>query len=258
MNFWDLVHNFFDRKPEFPHLEAYLEHEQARSADPKRDVATTISFFGLFVSGFAAIGVWMQTRSYLLSSLVVLVGAALALGAYGRYLAQTSHDERELGKTKRAAREVVHELNRWKRMRRLRKKLGLAMGELLDHGARYWMQTKRTFELDIWTSFRAGGNWSELRTKAMQAMDWAMARLLLLSKETPEEDKEFLSPTFETVRQIVEGMREMAKEAARLTDKLSIEKGGSVEQSIVDIRQVLGEMHRLEDAEQELEVHNQA
>ncbi|MEM2786388.1 MAG: hypothetical protein QW652_06980, partial [Candidatus Nitrosotenuis sp.] len=85
----------------------------------------------------------------------------------------------------------------------------------------------------------------------------AMARLLLLCKENPEEDKEFLSPTFETARQIVEGMREMAKEAARLTDRLSIEKGGSVEQSIADIRQVLEEMHRLEDAEKELELHNQ-
>lgn len=241
-------------EPEFENLEKYLAMEAARSADPSRDAAIAIALSGAAIAGLGGLAIGWLLRQPFIGGLVVFSGIVFAFSWLYQYTVRTSDEERELGKTKRTARAFVYELWHWKHRRMLKKKLGLATGELLDVAAQFYLRTSGTLNSDVWRSETLQQHWRAFRDRAIASMEAAMARLLLIAKDCIAAGTDFLAPGFESARDLTEQMREMAKESERLTDKLRIEgPGGSLAAPAEDLRQALAEAKRLEAAEEELE-----
>lgn len=240
-------------EPEYPYLEKYIALEIQRSADPRRDAAVAVGLSGAAVLALLASAARWVIPAPMISWVFVAAAIAFPLGWLARYNAATSDDEKQSGKTKRAAREFVYELHQWKHRRMLRKKLGAAMGEVLDVAAQYWLRANNALQSEAWKAHQSGETWSNFRVKALNSADVAMAKLLLLARESAAAPTDFLYPNFGAARSIAEEMRALAKETERLADKLRLQAQDGLEAGPADaLRNAIAEARALHAAQEEL------
>lgn len=228
--------------------------EITRSVDPRRDAVLALSASAIALAAPAAILLALLARQPLAGMVLFLVAAAFALARILRFQATRTEEERSLSRARRDARAMLLQLYAWKQHGRLKRMLGAGVGELLDQGGRYWMECRAALGSDVWNSAGAGAPWAGVRERAVKAMDAAMARLLVLAGSANCAESDFLSPGYDSCHKMVEEMRRMAREARRLTDKLVVRTASEFADSPVsELQEALGEMRRLEAAEDELD-----
>ena len=251
-NFGTWLRGLLSGEPEFENLEKYIELETRRSVDPGAESAMAVALSAITLGGLGAVAVFFATESRFLALLVGLTGIVFSIAWLIQHSTSVSPDDRAAAQVRRKARGFLWELRRWKHRRMLRIKLGGGIGELLDTAARYWLRAQAALTADNWAIQTAGTQWMGVKEKATSAMDTGMAKLLLLAQDAQSVDNSFLSPSFEGARQIVENMRELAKESEKLADRLRIE-AADPSAPADELRSTLAEIRNLTEAEEELQ-----
>jgi hypothetical protein len=123
---------------------------------------------------------------------------------------------------------------------------------MLNSAAAYWLRANVALGADSWNLLSPDSHWTSIRERAINAMDSGMARALLLAKEAQIAGTEFYSPQVESMKPVIEQMRELAKESERLSDRMAVEALDSP-QPTEQLREALADIKRLETAERELE-----
>lgn len=250
MNWLEWIGGWLNREAEFPFLERYIEEEVRRphvsdGAAFWGWVAAGISFFAgvTFAFGEAAIGVPL-----ILLSPLVGVGASVAVA----HLAQQRTDplQRELDKKRKSLKGFVQQLRSWKNMRMLRFKLQGGLGDILEVGARCWLQTR--YGLDEILSGPRDNPVFDTATRVMRAMDAGMTKLIDVAFDSVQTGL-FLTPAFDAARGVAEHMVALAREADRISAKHQTEEERKSLSATDELRAALAECRSLDEAHRELE-----
>ena len=255
-NFGTWLNGLLSGEPEYENLEKYIELETRRSVDPGAESAIAVALSAITLGGLGAVAVFFATESRVLALLVGLTGLVFSIAWLIQHSASATPDDKAVLQIRRRARGFLWELRRWKHRRMLRIKLGGGIGELLDSAGRYWLRSQAALSADTWAIQTAGTQWVGVKEKATSAMDTGMAKLLLLAQDAQSVDTSFLSPSFEGARQIVENMRELAKESEKLADRLRIEAVDPLAPAD-ELRSTLAEIRNLTEAELELQQYSE-
>lgn len=241
----------FFREPALPYFYAYLDAQMLRMQDARRLAATLgASFVGIF-GICASMLAWLVANSRL--SLVFGVLTVLGMVAFGIWYAGGRKREMdELSELELHARPLLRHINDLKIRRQLGRQLSGGIGELLDQAAKHWIECRQTLDSAVWLTAGSDSVWMATRQKALAAMDASMLRLILATQQHNVAGVEFLSPSLDAAIALVEEMREMARTAKRMTDKL-LQQGDSTSGAGNEIQDALAEMRRLEAAQDEIQ-----
>lgn len=241
-------------KPEFPHLEKYLEAQSKRIPDAgAATVGMACGFSSMFGALFQVV-FGLKTGDWGVASLIWIPVVLIQAGVLIWYFKYRPRGIREETRLKMKAQNVVYRLNNLRNQRRLKAEMGQGVCELLDAGARYYLEAKQAFDSQFWAKGGPETVYSAARERALSAMDLAMARLLLTCSEAAVAGVDFLSPTLHPAETLVGEMREMARESVRLAGQIS---AGSHATSAIsgtsELRDALADLRRVADAHEEVE-----
>lgn len=250
MNWLEWIGGWLNREAEFPFLERYIEEEVRRphASDGAATwgwIAAGISFFSGVTLAFAEVAVGVPL---VFLSPLVGVGATLAVSS----LAQQRSDplQRELDKKRKSLRGFVQQLRSWKNMRMLRFKLQGGLGDILEVGARCWLQTRYGLE-EILNGPRDNPIF-DTSSRVMRAMDAGMMKLIDVAYDSVQSGL-FLSPSFEASRGVAEHMVALAREADRIAAKHQNEEERKSLSATDELRAALAECRSLDEAHRELD-----
>jgi hypothetical protein len=243
-----LIERIFRISPEWPYFSAYLEVAEKEQKYPYRPAPIALATFGaIAIAG----GIVLAALSAPLVFGIFAFVAGTGLGAVGAAgIAADGAKHRQRPQEEIDAEKVRIELADWDRRRRLGSKLGAGVGELLNQGARHWIECQQAFESYTWSGFSEDSVWAQTRARSLEAMDVAMRRLLIAVNSANVAGAEFMSPYLDPAMRLVGEMREMANHAMRLTDKLAAEGVGAPLAG--EIREAMAELSRLDEAQDEL------
>ena len=256
MNWLEWIGGWLNREAEFPFLERYIE-EEVRRADPRSTasvvgwVAGTISFFAAI--SFMGAGLWIGPPLFFLSPVVGVLSAAVV-----NRIAHNNTDpvQRELDKKRRSLRGFVQQLRSWKNMRMLRFKLQGGLGEILEVGARCWLQTRYGLE-EVINGPRDNPIY-DTSSRVMRAMDAGMTKLIDVACDSVQSGL-FLSPSFEAARGVAEHMVALGREADRIAAKHQTETDRKSVSATDELRAALAECRSLDEAHRELDrIHQES
>lgn len=250
MNWLEWIGGWLNREAEFPFLERYIE-EEVRRPHPSDGasmwgwMAAGIAFFSgvTFAFAEAAIGVPL-----ILFSPLIGVGAAFAVSNMAN--SRTDPVQRELDKKRKSLRGFVQQLRSWKNMRMLRFKLQGGLGDILEVGARCWLQTRYGLE-EILNGPRDNPVF-DTSTRVMRAMDAGMTKLIDVANDSVQSGL-FLTPAFDAARGVAEHMVALAREADRISAKHQTEEERKSVSATDELRAALAECRSLDEAHQELD-----
>jgi hypothetical protein len=256
MNWLDWVGGWLNREAEFPFLERYLE-EEVKRPDSREGaaifgwIAAGVAFFSGIT--FAVADVWIGPMLILFSP---LIGFAAARLMHARAQMRVDPVQRELDNKRRSLRGFVHQLRKWKNMRMLRFKLQGGLGEILEVGARCWLQTRYGLE-DILNGPRDNPIY-DTATRVMRAMDAGMTKLVDVACDSVQNGL-FLSPSYDAARGVAEHMVALAREADRISAKHLSEEERKSLSATDELRAALAECRGLDEAHQELDrIHQES
>ncbi|MDQ2986423.1 MAG: hypothetical protein M3R13_06840 [Armatimonadota bacterium] len=253
MNWLDWIGGWLNREAEFPFLERYIEEEVRRSTD------VGIGVGGFMLSMAALLACWMLGAISNWSVPIILGPIAAAATAFGlhRMTQNRVHPaQRELDKTRKSLRGFMHQLRSWKNMRMLRFKLQGGLGEIMEVGARCWLQTRYGLD-DVLNGHREDPLYDTC-AKVMRAMDVGMTKLVGVAKDSSESGL-FLHPAYEAGRTVAEHMVALSREAEKLAVKHQTAEDRSTISATDELRAALDECRGLDEAHQELDrIHQEA
>lgn len=256
MNWLDWVSGWLNREAEFPFLERYLEEEVKRL-----QTSDNPAIFGWITAGvafftgipFTLAGYWFGVPLILASP---LIGYAAKVLMEARLSGRTDPVQRELDKKRRSLRGFVHQLRKWKNMRMLRFKLQGGLGEILEVGARCWLQTRYGLE-DILDGPRDNPSY-DIAARVMRAMDTGMTKLVDVASDSVQNGI-FLTPAYEAARTVAEHMVALGREADRISAKFQSEEEQKTLSATDELRATLAECRSLDEAHQELDrIHQES
>jgi hypothetical protein len=252
MNWLDWVGGWLNREAEFPFLERYLEEEVKRPD-------TVGGGKGILLGLAAAIACFMLaaiTGSAFLAYMAPVAAAGIAIGMYMRTQRLIDPVQRELDNKRRSLRGFVHQLRKWKNMRMLRFKLQGGLGEILEVGARCWLQTRYGLE-DVLSGPRDNPIY-DTATRVMRAMDAGMTKLVDVACDSVQNGL-FLTPSYDAARGVAEHMVALGREADRISAKHQSEADRKWLSATDELRAALAECRGLDEAQQELErIHQES
>jgi hypothetical protein len=250
MNWLEWIGGWLNREAEFPFLERYIE-EEVRRPHPSDGasmwgwIAAGIAFFSgvTFAFADAAIGVPL-----ILFSPIIGFGAAFAVSNMAN--SRTDPVQRELDKKRKSLRGFVQQLRSWKNMRMLRFKLQGGLGDILEVGARCWLQTR--YGLDEILGGPRDNPIFDTSTRVMRAMDAGMTKLIDVACDSVQTGL-FLTPAFDAARGVAEHMVALAREADRISAKHQTDEERKSLSATDELRAALAECRGLDEAHQELD-----
>src|SRR5687768_4506082 len=250
MNWLEWIGGWLNREAEFPFLERYIEEEVRRphASDGAATwgwMAAGVAFFAGVTFAFAEVAVGVPL---VFLSPLVGVGASIAVNN----LASRKADplQRELDKKRKSLRGFVQQLRTWKNMRMLRFKLQGGLGDILEVGARCWLQTRYGLE-EILNGPRDISVF-DTSTRVMRAMDAGMTKLIDVACDSVQSGL-FLTPAFDAARGVAEHMVALAREADRISAKHQTEEERKSLSATDELRAALAECRGLDEAHQELD-----
>jgi hypothetical protein len=246
------IERIFYREPAIPYFYAYLETQMLRMQDTRAIAATLGATFTAVVGLGAAFFALALAKTWHLPMLLLGLTAAGIAGFATWYSGGKKRERNELTDLETSARPLLKQLYDFKVQRKLDRYLAGGVGELLNQGAKYWIECRQSLDSAVWLGAGSDSVWISTRQKALLAMDSAMLRLVLATQHNRVAGADFLSPTLDPAIGLVEEMREMARTARRMTDKL-IHHGGIESGSATEIQDALLEMRRLEQAQDEVQ-----
>ena len=256
MNWLEWIGGWLNREAEFPFLERYIEEEVRRPhvADGAATwgwIAAGVSFFSGVTFAFAEVAIGVP-----LIFLSPLIGFASTLAITVMVNQRTDPVQRELDKKRASLRKFVQQLRSWKNMRMLRFKLQGGLGEILEVGARCWLQTR--YGLDEILNGPRDNPIFDTATRVMRAMDAGMTKLVDVACDSVESGL-FLSPSFEAARGVAEHMVALAREADLISAKHRTEEEQKSLSATDELRAALAECRSLDEAHRELDrIHQEA
>lgn len=247
----ELFERIFFREPALPYFFVYLDTQMLKMQDSRGLAATLgatfVGIFGLCASVLAA----LVGNSRL--SLVLGVFTVIGVLAFGlRYASGKKREMDALSELELHARPLLRHLHDLKARRRLHNYLAGGVGELLDQGARHWIECRQALDSAVWVTAGSDSVWMATRHKALAAMDASMLRLILATQQFNVAGTEFLSASLDPAIALVEEMREMSRTAKRMTEKL-MQHGGTTAYVGSEIQDALAEMKRLEAVQDEIQ-----
>lgn len=249
----ELLDRIFRREPKFPYLEAFLETKEMSMREPGvAPLSAAIAFFSLIGWGGFALSLVFGGPEALTWGLLAGMGAGIA-GALGLFFANRKARRRAMPDIVRESEPAVATLLQLKRSRRLDRNLGPGAGELLNQGARYWVETQQVLNGGVWTRVEPDSVWAGARLRALAAIESAMLRLVLVVVQGSALSSEFLAPALDPGVALANEMREMCNQVKQLSDKLNIETPlHAVDPAANELRQTLSELKQLEEAQEEV------
>jgi hypothetical protein len=250
MNWLDWIGGWLNREAEFPFLERYIEEEVRRphTSDGAATwgwIAAGVSFFAGVTFAFAEVAVGVP-----LIFLSPLVGVAASIAVNHLANSRTDPLQRELDKKRKSLRGFVQQLRSWKNMRMLRFKLQGGLGDILEVGARCWLQTR--YGLDEILNGPRDSSVFDTSTRVMRAMDAGMTKLIDVACDSVQTGL-FLTPAFDAARGVAEHMVALAREADRISAKHQTEEERKSLSATDELRAALAECRSLDEAHQELD-----
>lgn len=250
------IRAFFERifykEPALPYFYAYLEMQMMRMQDTRGVAAGLGATFTGIVGGIASILALAVTRTWQVPGLLLLLTGIGIAGFVSWYASGKKRDRDELTDLEVHARPLLKQLYDLKVRRQLHRVFGGGVGELLNQGAKYWLECRQALDAAIWVTAGSDSVWMSTRQKALKAMDSAMLRLILATQNTRVAGIDFLSPALDPAVTLVEEMKEMARTVQRMTEKL-IHQGNADTGVASEIHDALAEMKRLEQAQDEVQ-----
>ncbi|MEO7453367.1 MAG: hypothetical protein ABIV13_01235 [Fimbriimonadales bacterium] len=250
MNWLDWIGGWLNREAEFPFLERYIE-EEVRRPHPSDGasmwgwISAGIAFFSGVTFAFADVAVGVPL---ILLSPLIGVGAAFTVSNMAQK--RTDPLQRELDKKRKSLRGFVQQLRTWKNMRMLRFKLQGGLGDILEVGARCWLQTR--YGLDEVLSGPRDNPVFDTSTRVMRAMDAGMTKLIDVACDSVQTGL-FLTPSFDAARGVAEHMVALAREADRISAKHQTEEERKSLSATDELRAALAECRGLDEAHRELD-----
>ncbi len=249
----ELLDRIFRRQPKFPHLEAFLEAKEIAYREP--GIAPLSAAIGLFSAlgwGGFAVSLVLGGPAWLTFGCIAGMGIGIAT-ALGLFFAHRNARKNAMPDIVRESEPAMATLFQMKRNRRLERGMGPGVGELLDQGARHWVEVQQVLNMGVWTQVDAESVWAGARLRALSAVDAAMLRLVSMVVRGSMLSSEFLAPALDPAVQLVNEMREMSNQVKLLSDKLNIESPlHAVDPAANELRQTLGELKQLEKAQEEV------
>lgn len=247
MNWLDWIGGWLNREAEFPFLERYIEEELRRATD------IGLGAVGLLIS-FGVLGAFWMAGAFLESSGLMYAGpvAAIATGLVLLHQArQNVHPtQRELDKKRKSLRSFVHQLQSWRKMRMLRFKLPGGLGEILDVGARCWLQAR--YGLEPILNGPTRDPIYDTSVRVMRAMDAGMTKLLDVACDTAMSGM-LLTPMYDGSRGVAEHMVALSREVDKISAKYETDREQQSVSATDELRAALAECRGLEEAHEELD-----
>jgi hypothetical protein len=245
---------FGKREPEFPYFEKYLEIEVRRSPYVGSQTVGAVCGISSLVAAAFQIGFGALTGNWGVASLIWIPAGIVQIGSLVWYLLAMNRSSNERVRLRIRAHRSVRKLLTYAHARRLRAQLGTGIGELLDAGAKSWLEIRQTFESQSWSA-PSDSVYSIAKDKTLSAMDVAMARLVLLCSDMAVAGVDFVSPAMQPAEQLVMEMRQMAMEASKLVSKLRANSASLVgaEFGASELRDAAADLQRLSSALDEVE-----
>ena len=249
----ELLDRIFRREPKFPYLEAFLETREMSMREPGiAPLSAAIALFSVVGWGGFVGSLVLGGPAWLTFGCLVGMGVGIA-GALGFFFANRKARRNALPEIVRESEPAVATLLQLKRGRRLDRSLGPGAGELLNQGARYWVETQQVLNGGVWTRVQPDSVWAGARLRALSAIESAMLRLVLVVVQGSALSSEFLAPALEPGIRLADEMREMCNQVKQLSDKLNIETPlHAVDPAANELRQTLSELKQLEQAQEEV------
>ncbi|MFN8140518.1 MAG: hypothetical protein U0R49_12050 [Fimbriimonadales bacterium] len=245
---------FGKREPEFPYLEKYLEIERVRLPDGGSQTVGMVCGVSSICAALIQVLIGVITKNWGMASLVWVPAILTQLGAIVWLFAIRPKTSKEDTRVRIKAHQLTGQLWQYRNQRQLKARLGQGIGELLDSGARYCLEARQAFDEKLWGSGGPETALSTSRERTLNAVDLAMARLLITCTEAAVAGVDFLSPALHPAEKMVSEMREISKTAQALALKIGSESSvTSSEAGTSELRDALADLQRLSDAHEEVE-----
>lgn len=256
--------------PDFPHLREYLSYVCSLRLQMKRnpyaEAAGIVGIFLLLGSVVALLlGRWIE-----FAVIGLVVGFATLLGP-SRRKPLTEEQQTFLD-----IQGIASRLMAMMQKNRLHRDFDSASLTVLEEASRYWSQVRRAFGTGFWQSDMLPLQYGEARDRAIVAADEAMFDLLRLYRSHVPEQVENRaafdyvdealtsigiskpqtkapSPAVWPAKSVAEKLRELAKEAERVSQKVTLDLPGETHQEPThSLDLALGELRGIHQAEDEL------
>jgi hypothetical protein len=260
-----------------PYLAGYVERASRKPIRLMEDIMLGLLALVAGVAALALAVYWMLQSMWLAAGSMIIGYPVLVSfvqwGVTRLRGPKTARDRRDVELQKAASG-----LKPYMRGRRLSKSLGQATARLLEESARNWTRARTALNDPFWNHENLPGHWRTLRVHALEAVDDAMADLVLITQPymkpvnpktdwqdvvgnvvgglfgVPEQpDNEPLPPVFGAAREISDKLKLLASQVEQATQQVIMDRPS--EESIpsaTSLDACLGELKSIQQAEGEL------
>lgn len=241
---------------EYPHLVGFFAVVKKRNSS-KREIAQYLVPSLIFVvSGALAFLFGMRLALQMFAVYLFTgfgIGAIAAVMAYFGIRSTLTEEEKNQIELRKKATALEEKLNGWKNRLGIEKAVSKPTLGMLNEGAKSWLEVYEVFHSPVWMSQEPIESWKIARDKALVAMDLSMLNLISMSESADARMSDPSTVAHAESVQILSGMRQMAEEAVRLTQKMKKRLQVDEPTSENQLRKALENMKRLENAEDELD-----
>lgn len=243
---------WFTGEPEFPYLEAYLDTQAQTAWAPRGAIIGAVagSAFGV-AGGLVGVLAGALKVPVLIALSPLVAAAAVTAFVIWRVHRKATPDERALAELRSRTQTVLWRLQHARWSGSLRASLGEEAGTVLNDGAKRWLELRQTLDEATWKGAADDSAAGRARTRALAAMDVAMARLLMAATVQTPGFSLAPAPSLDRARELVAEMEEMVEEVARTTARLS-NRTASPTDATDRLREALAEMRGLAEAYDEV------
>ncbi len=243
---------WFTGEPELPYLEAYLVTQAHGVWAPKGAIIGAVagSAFGV-AGGLVGVLAGALEAPALLAMLPLVAAAAVTGFVIWRVNRKATPDERVMADLRNRTQSLLWRLQQARWSGTLRASLGEEAGAVLDEGAKRWLELRQTLEEATWKGAPDDSPAGHARTRALAAMDVAMARLLIAATVQTSGFSLAPAPNLDRARELVAEMGEMVEEVVKTTKRLS-ERTAAPADATDRLREALAEMRGLAEAYDEV------